>query len=181
MRYVPELRRNLISLSALDDLKYKSNIENGVMKNLNGSLVIAKGYKKNGLFFLDGYVVFGQASVASKTEYDKAVLWHKRLGHVSEKGLIELEKQKLLTGDKLNKLEFCDQCVLGKSHRIRFSSGMHVSSRPFEYIHSDLWGPSKVKTLGGGSYFLTMIDDYSRRVWIYILKNKSEAFQKFKE
>ena len=108
------------------------------MKILNGSLVYAKGHKRNGLFFFDGVTVVGQASVASKTEHDKAMLWHKRLGHISEKGLIKLEKQKLLTGDKLNKLEFCDQCVLGKSHRVSFSSGMHVSSRPFEYVHSDL-------------------------------------------
>jgi 5'-3' exoribonuclease 2 len=90
--------------------------------------------------------------------------WHNRHRHVREKGLIELEKNKLLNSNKLNKLEFCDQCVLGKSHKVNFSSGIHVLSRPFEYVHSDFWRPSKVKTLGGGSCFLTMIDDYSRRV-----------------
>ena len=67
-----------------------------------------------------------------------------RLGHVSERGLHELEKQNLLGGDKLDKLEFCDHFVLGKSHRISFGTGIHVSSRPFEYMHSDLWGPSRI-------------------------------------
>lgn len=38
-----------------------------------------------------------------------------------------------------------------------------------------------MKTHGGSSYFLTIIDDFSRRVWLYVLKNKSEAFQKFRE
>jgi hypothetical protein len=178
VRYVSELRRNLISLSALDDLRLKSNTENGVMKIINGSLVIAKGYKRNGIFFLDGSTATAHASVVCEKQLDKAKLWHQRLGHVSEKGLIELEKQNLLNGDKLNKLEFCDQCVLGKSHRVSFGCGMHVSTRPFEYVHSDLWGPSKVKTLGGGSYFLTMIDDYSRRVWIYILKKQVRNISK---
>ena len=58
---------------------------------------------------------------------------------------------------------------------------MHVSNRPFEYAHANLWGPSSVKTLGGGSYFLSIIDDFTRRVWLCVLKDKTETFVKFKE
>lgn len=50
-----------------------------------------------------------------------------------------------------------------------------------EYIHSDLWGASRVPSNGGARYFKSIIDDYSRRVWIYTLKNKSEAPDKFKQ
>ena len=179
VRYIPKLKRNLISINMFDDLGYSTRILNGVLKISNGSLIIAKGNKNksNGLFILEGSTIVGHASVASNTLIDKTKLWHLRLGHVSERGLHELEKQNLLGGDKLDKLEFCDHCVLGKSHRISFGTGIHVSSRPFEYVHSDLWGPSRVKTHGGSSYFLTIIDDFSRRVWLYVLKNKSEAFQ----
>jgi hypothetical protein len=112
---------------------------------------------------------------------DKTKLWHLRLGHVSEKGLVELEKQNLLNGDKLNKLELCENCVLGKSHRVKFGTGMHVSNRPFEYVHADLCGPSRVKTLGGGSYFLSIVDDFTRRVLLYVLKSKAGTFKKFKD
>ncbi|GJT34326.1 retrovirus-related pol polyprotein from transposon TNT 1-94 [Tanacetum coccineum] len=45
----------------------------------------------------------------------------------------------------------------------------------------DLWGPSQVKSLEGKRYFLSIVDDYSRRVWVYILRFKHEAFEKFKE
>ncbi|GJV80780.1 retrotransposon protein, putative, ty1-copia subclass [Tanacetum coccineum] len=45
----------------------------------------------------------------------------------------------------------------------------------------DLWGPSRVESLGGKRYFLSIVDDYSRRVWVYILRFKHEAFGKFKE
>ncbi|GJZ73096.1 retrovirus-related pol polyprotein from transposon TNT 1-94 [Tanacetum coccineum] len=45
----------------------------------------------------------------------------------------------------------------------------------------DLWGPSQVESLGGKRYFLSIVDDYSRRVWVYILRFKHEAFEKFKE
>ncbi|GKC35220.1 retrovirus-related pol polyprotein from transposon TNT 1-94 [Tanacetum coccineum] len=44
----------------------------------------------------------------------------------------------------------------------------------------DLWGPSQVESLGGKSYFLSIIDDYSKRVWVYILSFKHDAFGKFK-
>ena len=104
-----------------------------------------------------------------------------RLGHVSERGLVELAKQGLLGKEKLNKLDFCDNCTLGKQHKVKFGVGVHKSSRPFEYVHSDLWGPASVSTHGGGSYFLSIIDDYSRRVWVHIIKNKSDTFEKFKE
>ncbi|KAL5557135.1 hypothetical protein UlMin_039371 [Ulmus minor] len=49
------------------------------------------------------------------------------------------------------------------------------------YVHSDLWGPSQKESLGGGKYFISFIDDCSRKVWVFILKNKSDAFGKFKE
>ena len=126
----------------------------------------------NGLYILDGSIVIGNASVASVVPHNNSELWRLRLGHVSERGLVEQAKQGLLGKDKLDKLEFCEHCILGKQHRVKFGSGIHHSSRPFEYVHSDLWGPSKTLTHGGGSYFLSIIDDYSRRVWVFVLKNK---------
>nr|KYP64657.1 Retrovirus-related Pol polyprotein from transposon TNT 1-94 [Cajanus cajan] len=167
VRYVPDLKRNLISISMFDSLGYATKTQHGVLKILNGSLVIAKGNKdkNNGLFVLDGSTVMAHASIA-RNDIDKTKLWHLRLGHVSERGLIEL---------------FCEHCVLGKSHKVKFGTGIHVSSRPFEYVHADLWGPSRVKTPGGGSYFLTIVDDFTRRMWLYVLKDKTETYKKFKD
>ncbi|WVZ05356.1 hypothetical protein V8G54_018702 [Vigna mungo] len=180
VRYVPELKRNLISISAFDLGGYTTKVEDGVMRVCSGDSVVAKGRRRNDLYILEGSTVIGHVSVASGTE-NTARLWHLRMGHISEKGLEELEKQDLLLGDKLQKLDFCDHCVLGKSHRIPFGRGKHSTERPFEYVHADLWGPARTLTHGGGAYFLSIIDDFSRRVWIYVLKNKSETFQKFKE
>ncbi|WVZ14807.1 hypothetical protein V8G54_012373 [Vigna mungo] len=180
VRYVPELKRNLISISAFDLGGYTTKVEDGVMRVCYGDSVVAKGRRRNDLYILEGSTVIGHVSVASGTE-NTARLWHLRMGHISEKGLEELEKQGLLLGDKLQKLDFCDHCVLGKSHRIPFGKGKHSTERPFEYVHADLWGPARTLTHGGVAYFLSIIDDFSRRVWIYVLKNKSETFQKFKE
>ncbi|WJX42094.1 hypothetical protein P8452_29365 [Trifolium repens] len=160
---------------------YCTRIERGVMRISHGALVIAKGSKINGLYILDGSTVISNALAVSVETEDITKLWHLRLGHVSERGLVELAKQGLLGKEKLNKLDFCDNCTLGKQHKVKFGVGVHKSSRPFEYVHSDLWGPASVSTHGGGSYFLSIIDDYSRRVWVHIIKNKSDTFEKFKE
>ena len=50
-----------------------------------------------------------------------------------------------------------------------------------ELVHSDVCGPLKVKSYGGASYFVTFIDDYSRKLWVYALKTKDHVLEKFKE
>ena len=50
-----------------------------------------------------------------------------------------------------------------------------------ELVHTDLWGPSPVASLGGSRYYITFIDDSSRKVWVYFLKNKSDIFETFKK
>ena len=50
-----------------------------------------------------------------------------------------------------------------------------------ELVHTDLWGPSPVASLGGSRYYITFIDDSNRNVWVYFLKNKSDVFETFKK
>ena len=71
--------------------------------------------------------------------------------------------------------------MFGKATSQKFNSGRQETKQTLDYVHSDLWGPSQVSSHGGARYFITFIDDYSRRVWFYVLKHKSEAFEKFKE
>ena len=70
---------------------------------------------------------------------------------------------------------------MGKAKKLPYPKGTHISSQPLDYAHSDLWGPAQERSIGGGGYYMSIIDDYSRRIWLYILKEKSEAFQRFKE
>ena len=72
--------------------------------------------------------------------------------------------------------------MLGKSHKLKFARASHTSNCILEYVHSDLWGSSFVPlSLNGYQYFMSIIDDHSRRVWVYFLKHRNEAFAKFKE
>ena len=102
-----------------------------------------------------------------------------RLGHMSEVGMSILSKQGLLNGQKIGKLDFCEHCTLGKQCRVKFNIAQHKSKSTVDYIHSNLWGPSLVSSKGGHWYLLTFIDDYSRKVWVHFLKNKSNVFVTF--
>lgn len=102
------------------------------------------------------------------------------MGHIGFKGLKSLSNQKLLGKDEIETIDLCETCVLGKSHKVSFEASSHRTSSPLDYIHADLWGPEKHFTFGGSKYFLFLVDDYSKKVWIYPLKAKSETFEKFK-
>ena len=94
VRYIPKMKRNLISLSALDDKGYKYSGGGGVLKVTKGSLVVMKGdiKKANGLYYLRGTTISGNAAPVVSNELsdcDAANLLHMRLGHMSELGLAE--------------------------------------------------------------------------------------------
>ncbi|KAH9768873.1 Integrase catalytic domain-containing protein [Citrus sinensis] len=142
---------------------------------------IQRGTKRNEVYVLDGEAITGLSSVFIGSEKDKTKLWHLRLGHMSVKGLMELQKQGVLGDEKITELDFCEDCVLGKTTRSSFKSSTHTTCGILDYIHSDLWGPAQTVSLGGNSYFLSIIDNFSRRVWVYVLKHKDQVFEKFRE
>ena len=90
-------------------------------------------------------------------------------------------KRKSLPDLKSLKLDFCKHCVFVKQCKQRFKTGNHNSKDILDYIHSDLWGPSPIVSYGGALYFLTFIDDYSRKVWVYMLKRKVDVLNVFKQ
>ncbi|KAL6138517.1 hypothetical protein ACLB2K_063799 [Fragaria x ananassa] len=63
----------------------------------------------------------------------------------------------------------------------KFPKAIHRTKGTLDYIHSDCWGPSRVDSLGGHRYFMSMIDDYSRMTWVFVMKHKSDAFKNFKQ
>ena len=62
-----------------------------------------------------------------------------------------------------------------------FSGTMERATNLLEIIHTDVCGPMSVDARGGYRYFLTFTDDLRRYGYIYLMKHKSEIFEKFKE
>ena len=102
--------------------------------------------------------------------------------HISEKGLNCLAKKDMLLGFKNADLEKCSHCMVDKQTRVSFKK--HPLSRKselFELVHSNVCGPLKVKSFSGALYFVTFIDDCSRKLWVYALKKKYQVLENFKE
>eukprot|EP00253_Pinus_taeda_P026485 PITA_26485 len=118
--------------------------------------------------------------VAHNDEVSK--LWHERFGHLNYRSLQHLCKENMATGLPMVSCRdgVCSGCVLGKHHRDSFEkrASWHASA-PLQLVHSDLCGPLPVASFSGCKYFLTFIDDFSRRTWVYFLKLKSEVFNTF--
>lgn len=70
---------------------------------------------------------------------------------------------------------------MGKQHRQPFKPSETQTANLLEIVHSDLVGPMKTVSIGGGKWLLTFIDDFSRKVFVYFLKEKSEVLDTFIE
>ena len=75
----------------------------------------------------------------------------------------------------------CKGCARGKNIKNPFLKSEKKTKGTLELIHSNVCGPIPSILLSGYDYYVTFMDDYSRKTWIYFLKNKSEVFRKFKE
>ena len=101
---------------------------------------------------------------------------------MSEKGLKILVGKNLLPGLRSYELDLCEHCIYGRQRRVSFMRGGHERKKNLlELVHSDVFGPVNVMSLGGASYFGTFIDDASRNVWAYPMKGKDEVFEIFQK
>ncbi|KAH9751460.1 hypothetical protein KPL71_014309 [Citrus sinensis] len=121
VRFVPALKKNLISVGALEAKGYKVTIEDGTMKFTHGAIMILQGIQHHNLYYLKG----------------------------------------------------------GKKTRVKFGTANHNTREILEYVHSDVWGPTKTASIGGSHYFVTFVDDFSRRVWVYTMRAKDEVLEIF--
>ena len=85
VRYIPQLKRNFISVGALKILGLKVSIKDGVLKMTKGSMVVLKGVRRNNLDYLKGSTVTGHVAISTNTNDDSTRLWHMRFTHTGEK------------------------------------------------------------------------------------------------
>jgi transposase InsO family protein len=79
-------------------------------------------------------------------------------------------------------LDLCEYCVYGKQKRVKFPKvGKEKKSENLELVHIDVWGPTQVSYLGVSHYYVTFIDDATRKTWVYCIRQKSDVFDTFKK
>ena len=165
VRHSLEFRRNLISVGQFDDEGHAILFVGGTWKVTKGARVLARG-KKTGTLYMTSSPrnIIAVADASTDTSTDTS-LWHRRLGHMSEKGMkMLLSKGKLL---ELKSIDFdmCESCILGKQKKVSFlETGRTPKAEKLELVHTDLWGSSPVASFRGSRYYITFIDDSSRKV-----------------
>ncbi|OMO99220.1 hypothetical protein CCACVL1_03887 [Corchorus capsularis] len=182
--YVPDLKTNLLSIGQLQEKGYEIVIKNGVcqVKDAKLGLIVQAKMTSNRMFPV--YLQNSIFNCLAVEQGDLAWLWHYRFGHLYFGGLQQLQRHDMVRG--LPKFEqpsdVCEECVLSKQHRDAFPKGKAWRAQyVLELVHTDLCGPITPTSNGGKNYFITFIDDYSRKTWVYFLQFKSEAFEMFKK
>ena len=123
------------------------------------------------LFFLARAV--GTSMMLARSYTDNTdLLWQLHLRH-GHRNFIDIARQYNLKMPKT--VPACTSCIMGKSHVYpHLSEGFERASRVAEGFHSDFRGPFSVLTNHGEAYLLTLIDDFSRRVFGFLTKSQSE-------
>jgi Integrase core domain len=75
----------------------------------------------------------------------------------------------------------CDIYHFSKQTRLPFTLSTSKTSKNFELVHSDVWGPAPITSYSNFRYYVIFIDDFSRTTWLYLLTSKDEVFQRFLE
>lgn len=174
--YVPEICANLLSVSAMVKKGMRLEFHQGGcdIRDVNGETV-ATAKIVNGMYRLE----VASSSTVSRSFAVKqdctAMLWHKRLGHTGFDSLRRINSSWISNGSS------CETCILGKHSRQPFGDSATVTKSVLEIVHSDVCGPMQVASLQSSRYFVTFIDDHSRKVVVYCLEKKSMVLEVFKE
>jgi hypothetical protein len=182
--YIPELKSNIVSLGQLEEKGFKYVEENGrlCVYDQERTLLISAPRVDNRLY-LGKFGLVPPICLLAQSE-DVSWDWHTRYGHINFRSLSDLSSKGMVEGlPSVKRVErICDGCVLGKQHRKPFPQvSSFRAQRGLELVHTDLCGQITPKSIGGASYFLLVVDDYSRYMWVEMLKSKDQALEMFKK
>lgn len=130
------------------------------------------------------YIIEENNEACHISKIEESWLCNRILRHINFDHVIKLRKREVVRDFPTIKNPpntMCKSCQLGKQTRTTFKSKDQLStSKPLELVHMDLCEPSRTNAPGGESYFMLIIDDFSRLTWVEFLRYKPEAFEKFK-
>ncbi|CAA7047384.1 unnamed protein product [Microthlaspi erraticum] len=171
--FVQDLNCTLISVSKL--LKQTGGVAMFtdtlcVLQDRFSRILIGAGEERDGVYYFKDVMA---ARIHRAVADSDSTLWHQRLEHPSFSVFSSLPQfsgvsKPVCSGP-------CDVCFRAKQTREVFSDSINKTTDCFQLIHVDVWGPYRVPSSTGAVYFLTIVDDYSRAVWTFLLLEKSEV------
>ena len=188
--FAPDFKRNLVYISCL--------VEHGLTVQFNSSVsirskssFICSGDLMNNLYFLSPLSYDINAIEIVENEHNhlpkkrkvsnETYLWHLQLGHINPNRIHGLVKSGILNSLAFEPIPMCESCLEGKMTKRPFKTKGYRATKPLELVHTDVCGPTSVQARGGYEYFVTFTNDYSRYGFVYLMRQKSETFDKFRE
>jgi histone deacetylase 1/2 len=171
--YAPKINKHLISvrkLAADNDAFVEFHPKYFCVKDQTTKNILLTGKCRNGLYVLPSNN--HQALLTAKISQEQ---WHRRLGHPATPVILRiLQRNNIAIDTSVLPSSVCNACQLGKAHQLPFYPSSHVSTAPLQLVHTDVWGPA-LPSANNSKYYVSFIDDFSRYVWIYFLKCKSDV------
>ena len=186
--YAPKMGVTLISIGKIDVAGYaalfhKSQLR--IFSSMKEKKLLAQIEMRNGLYRVEHErdVELAAAVLPEVVTIEKL---HRVMGHIAPEAAKALVEKGLVEGYKLDQSskmpDTCDSCEYGKAHRkpVKKEREAPRAANIGDEIHSDVWGPSPIQTIGGREYYSTYTDDHSRYSRLYLQRLKSETFSAYK-
>ena len=180
---VPNISQNLISVSkfcisnqvAVEFLPFSF-----VVKDLRTGARLLQGRNRNGVYEWPSHARSENPPIIAFSSVKATIPdWHHRLGHPSSSIISKLVSSQVLSVLSSNKPSNpCNACLINKTHKLPFSSSSVRSSKPLEVIFSDVW-TSPIISRDGFKYYVLFVDHFTKYMWLYPLKNKSDVHAVF--
>ena len=186
--YVPNVCRNLISATYLGKHWYCVILKDNVVIKKD-EMFICYGNIVDGLYILtpDKQELYN-SELHNKSPIkslkikipstNDASLWHLRLGHINSNRIRRLIKDELLEPLDFDEFPICESCLEGKMTKWPFNARGRRAQELLELVHMDVCGPMSTQAKGGYEYFITFIDNYWKYGYVYLMRQKSEAWHR---
>jgi hypothetical protein len=177
--YIPALKNSIINIRQLDENGSWVEIEDGVLHIWDkGYHLLAKVNRGSNCLYVLHVQVAHPLCLAARRD-NEAWRWHERFGHLHFKALKHLDKEMEMVHGMpcVNHVEqLCDTCVVTKLKRRPFPrQASYRATEQLELVHDDLYGPVSPTTPRGRRYFLLLVDDTTRYMWVVLLNSKATA------
>ncbi|KAJ9556974.1 hypothetical protein OSB04_011588 [Centaurea solstitialis] len=182
--YIPNMIKNVLSFDLLVDQGFYYKYSYKMISVFKDNIFYFKATPVDGLYTVnlkDNNSEIYHISKRSKDIEDQTYLWHCRLGHINKKRVELLLKGGFLGNFDYKPFDNYESCLSGKMTKQPFNSENERATDLLEIIHTDVCGPFSHVARGGYRYFITFTDDFSRYGYVYLMRHKSETFEKFKE
>ena len=169
---VPELHQKLLSVHQFcvdNNVYFEFHSYHFLVKDYSGK-VLHRGLLSDGL-----YKFINNSSLPRAFSGIRSHDWHRRLGHASTPVINKVLSTLPFPVEKNKTHHVCPECQMAKSHALPFKTSTYVSSNPLDLIFTDVWGPAYVHSTTGAKYYVSFLDDYSKFLWLFPIKLKSDV------